>query len=123
MRLIYQQPSRGGRIVLGALPFALLITVYAIGSYLRLSENPNDKFLPSLSQMAQSMYDMAFVPDQRSGDYLLSVLGLAAARDLFRDTDQVVQRSAEMRQVIEYADEFPNAFTFSVASYRRPATG
>jgi len=44
----------------------------------------------------------------RSGDFLLSVLGVAASRDLFRDADQVVRRSAEMRQVIEHPDEFPN---------------
>jgi ubiquinone/menaquinone biosynthesis C-methylase UbiE len=43
----------------------------------------------------------------RSGDFLLAVLGLAAARDLFRDTDQVVRRSEEMRRVIEHPDEFP----------------
>src|SRR5689334_23877408 len=44
----------------------------------------------------------------RSGDFLLSVLGVASARDLFRDTAEVLRRSAEMRQVIEHADEFPN---------------
>jgi NitT/TauT family transport system permease protein len=71
MRLINQQPTRSGRILLGLLPFVLLIIAYSIGSYLRLSENPNDKFLPSLGQIADSMYDMAFVADQRSGDYLL----------------------------------------------------
>jgi SAM-dependent methyltransferase len=43
----------------------------------------------------------------RSGDFLLSVLGLAATRDLFRDTDLVGRRVAEMRRVVEHADEFP----------------
>jgi NitT/TauT family transport system permease protein len=71
MRLINQQPGRGEKIFVGALPFVLLIIAYAIGSHLRLSENPNDKLLPSLGQIAESMYTMAFVPDQRSGDYLL----------------------------------------------------
>lgn len=83
MRLIYQQPGRASRIVLGVLPFALLITAYAIGSHIRLSENPNDKFLPSLGQMAQSIYDMAFVPDQRSGDYLLWTDTAASLARLF----------------------------------------
>jgi len=46
-------------------------------------------------------------PAFRSSDFLLSVLGLAASRDLFRDTDEVMQRTAEMRQVLEHADEFP----------------
>src|SRR4051794_14077057 len=45
--------------------------------------------------------------DLRSGDFLLAVLGVAGARDLFRDTDQVTRRSAEMRHAIDHADEFP----------------
>jgi len=45
--------------------------------------------------------------DLRSGDFLLSVLGLAASRDLFRATDRVTARTAEMRQVLEHTDEFP----------------
>jgi SAM-dependent methyltransferase len=44
----------------------------------------------------------------RSADFLLSVLGVAAARDLFRDSDQVTRRSAEVRHVVEHADEFPH---------------
>jgi NitT/TauT family transport system permease protein len=83
MRLINQQPSRAERIVVGALPFALLLTAYAIGSHLRLSENPNDKLLPSFGQIAQAMYAMAFVPEQRSGDYLLWTDTLASLERLF----------------------------------------
>ncbi len=71
MRLINQHPGRAEKIVLGALPFVLLITAYAIGSNIRLAENPNDKLLPSFGQMAESFYTMAFVADVRSGDYLL----------------------------------------------------
>jgi SAM-dependent methyltransferase len=47
------------------------------------------------------------MPDLRSGDFLLAVLGLASARDLFRDVDQVTRRTAEMRQVVEHTGEFP----------------
>jgi NitT/TauT family transport system permease protein len=71
MRLINQQPSRGEKIVLGALPFVALIAAYGIGSHLRLAANPDDKLLPSLGQMAAAMYSFAFVADVRSGDYLL----------------------------------------------------
>jgi SAM-dependent methyltransferase len=46
-------------------------------------------------------------PALRSGDFLLSVLGLAAARDLFRAPETVVERTAEMRHVIDHTDEFP----------------
>jgi NitT/TauT family transport system permease protein len=71
MRLINQHPGRVEKIALGALPFILLIVAYAVGSHIRLSENPNDKLLPSLGQMARTFYGYAFVPDIRSGDYLL----------------------------------------------------
>ena len=71
MRLINQQPSRGEKIVLGALLFVALIAAYGIGSHLRLAANPDDKLLPSLGQMAAVMYNFAFVADVRSGDYLL----------------------------------------------------
>ncbi len=56
---------------LGALPFVLLAAAYATGSYLRLAANPADKLLPSLGDMARTFWDMATVPDQRSGDLLL----------------------------------------------------
>jgi NitT/TauT family transport system permease protein len=71
MRLINQHPSRAEKIILGALPFILLAVAYAIGSHIRLSENPQDKLLPSLTQMANTFYNYAFVADKRSGDYLL----------------------------------------------------
>lgn len=71
MRLINQHPRRTEKIVLGALPFVLLVALYAVASHIRLAENPNDKLLPSLAQMADSMYGMAFVADVRSGNYLL----------------------------------------------------
>jgi NitT/TauT family transport system permease protein len=71
MRLINQQPGRAEKIILGALPFVLLGIAYAIGSNIRLSENPQDKLLPSLAQMADTFYGYAFEADRRSGDYLL----------------------------------------------------
>jgi NitT/TauT family transport system permease protein len=71
MRLINQRPSRTEKIFLGALPFIILIVAYAIGSHLRLAENPNDKLLPSLRQMAETIYTFAFVAEGRSGNYLL----------------------------------------------------
>jgi len=59
------------RLALGALPFALLVGAYAVGSYIRLSENPADKLLPSLPDMAETFWRMAAEPDKRSGDLLL----------------------------------------------------
>ena len=47
------------------------------------------------------------MPSPRSGDFLLATLGLAAIRDLFRDPEQMVERTTEMRHAIDHADEFP----------------
>lgn len=71
MRLINQKPSRGAKLLLGALPFLVLIVAYLIGSEIRLSANPDDKLLPSLAQMGRAVWQVAFVPEARSGDYVL----------------------------------------------------
>jgi NitT/TauT family transport system permease protein len=71
MRLINRRPDRGGQVLLACLPFVLLVVAYAIGSALRLAENPSDKLLPSLNTLVQSIDTLAFTPDKRTGDYLL----------------------------------------------------
>lgn len=71
MRLINQKPGWGERIFLGALPFILLLAAYQIASSIRLAENPSDKLLPSFSAMAVAFAQIAFTPEQRSGNYLL----------------------------------------------------
>ncbi|TFF25300.1 ABC transporter permease [Jiella endophytica] len=71
MRLINRHPSRPVRLALGALPFALAIGAYAIGSAIRRAENPQDKLLPSLASMGEAMWQMGFVADRRSGELLL----------------------------------------------------
>lgn len=70
MRIINRHPGPGLYILLASLPFLALAITYGIGSHLRLTENPADKVLPSLSQMAASMYEYAFVPEKRSGEYI-----------------------------------------------------
>ena len=49
----------------------LLIVAYALGSAARLAENPNDKLLPGLAGFADAINRMAFMPDPRTGEYLL----------------------------------------------------
>ena len=71
MRFINRVPDRGGRLLLALLPFVLLLVVYAAGSSARLGENPDDKLLPSLTQMVDAVSHMAFVQDERTGDYLM----------------------------------------------------
>ncbi|MES2821632.1 MAG: ABC transporter permease [Pseudomonadota bacterium] len=70
MRLINRRPERAGRFILVLLPFALLLFAYLLGSAQRLTENPNDKLLPSASQMASAIDRLAFTEDKRSGSYL-----------------------------------------------------
>lgn len=71
MRLINRHPARSGRWFLILLPFVLLLLAYFSGSAARLAENPNDKLLPSATQMVDAVDRMAFTPDRRTGDYLL----------------------------------------------------
>lgn len=71
MRLINKVPGRRSRLLLGGLPFVLLMVAYAIGSAIRRADNPSDKLLPPLDQMAATFWRMASVPDVRSGDLLL----------------------------------------------------
>lgn len=70
-RLINQHPGRMGRVLLGLLPFVMLIIVYVLASQARLEANAADKLLPSFSKMADSMMTMAFEPSKRSGELLL----------------------------------------------------
>ena len=60
MRLINQQLSATALMALKLAPFILLIIVYFIGPAARLSDNPNDKLLPVLSTIANSVDMMAF---------------------------------------------------------------
>ncbi|MBX9763536.1 MAG: ABC transporter permease [Pseudomonadaceae bacterium] len=70
MRLINRHPDRSGRLLLILLPFALLLFAYFAGSAQRLADNPNDKLLPSATQMIAAVDRLAFTEDKRSGKYL-----------------------------------------------------
>src|SRR5471032_2375527 len=71
MRLINRRPDRASRLILVILPFALLLFAYFMGSATRLTENPNDKLLPSAVQMTDAVKRMAFTEDKRTGGYVL----------------------------------------------------
>ena len=72
-KLINLQPERSWSLLLGLLPFVLIIMVYMMGSDVRLAENPNDKLLPSFQKMGDAMHRMALEPSKRSGEYLFWV--------------------------------------------------
>lgn len=69
-RFINQTPNKALRIFLGLLPFLLLTIIYLVSSNTRLNENPNDKLLPSINQMTESIDRMALKPSKRTGEYL-----------------------------------------------------
>jgi NitT/TauT family transport system permease protein len=69
-KLINQTPNPTMKLCLGLLPFVLLIILYMVSSDARLEVNPNDKLLPSFSQIADGIKRMALEPSKRSGDYL-----------------------------------------------------
>ncbi|WP_090875753.1 ABC transporter permease [Bauldia litoralis] len=71
MAVTHGKLTRSTRLSLGAIPFVLLIAAYAVGSHLRRLENPADKLLPPFGKMADAFWEMATVPDKRSGDLLL----------------------------------------------------
>ncbi|MBW9258370.1 MAG: hypothetical protein K1562_12200 [Candidatus Thiodiazotropha sp. (ex. Lucinisca nassula)] len=69
-KFINQHPGRAFKLLLGIAPFVLLLLLYVMGSDARLEVNPNDKLLPSMSQIADGLERMAFEPSKRSGEYL-----------------------------------------------------
>jgi len=64
-------PQRGSRIFLALVPFVLIALLYAAGSAERRAENPDDKLLPPVAEMAQTARRLAAEPDRRTGDLLL----------------------------------------------------
>jgi NitT/TauT family transport system permease protein len=57
--------------MLAATPMILIIVVYLVNSHLRLVENPEDKLLPSVSQMWEALKLMAFTEDPSTGTFLM----------------------------------------------------
>ncbi len=71
MRAINIKPNRGWHVLLACIPFLLVLVAYAIGSSLRLAENPNDKLLPGFGAIAEAVKQYAFTEDARTGLYLM----------------------------------------------------
>jgi NitT/TauT family transport system permease protein len=57
--------------MLAAIPMILIVVVYLVNSHLRLVENPEDKLLPSVSQMWEALKLMAFTEDLSTGTFLM----------------------------------------------------
>jgi NitT/TauT family transport system permease protein len=70
-RFINRHPDALSRLLLTALPFLLVFLAYAVASEARLAVNPDYKILPGRSTIEAAIQRMAFLPDLRTGDYLL----------------------------------------------------
>lgn len=82
-RLVNLRVQRGTSVLLGALPFLLLIAVYLYASQARLALNPEDKLLPAPTSLVAAVQQYAGEEDLRSGEVLLWVDTLASLKRLF----------------------------------------
>lgn len=69
-RLINLTPSKPLSVLLGILPFALILIIYLVASDARLAENADDKLLPGFSTMGDAIKGLAFEPSKRNGEFL-----------------------------------------------------
>jgi NitT/TauT family transport system permease protein len=81
-RIINIRPSRGAAIVWAAVPFILVLIIYAVLSAMRLAENPNDKLLPGIAAFGDALRRVALEPDPRTGQILLWADTLSSLRRL-----------------------------------------
>lgn len=70
MRLINIKPGRVLALFLALLPFVAVFLAYAIGSDIRLAENPADKLLPAPGTIADTAARLMTEGDRRSGRIL-----------------------------------------------------
>jgi NitT/TauT family transport system permease protein len=61
-------PRRGSRALLALLPFLLIALVYGLASTARHADNPDDKLLPVIGQMTDTVGGLAFAADRRTGE-------------------------------------------------------
>ncbi|MCK0195883.1 ABC transporter permease subunit [Ancylobacter sp. 6x-1] len=70
-RIINYAPGNGTRIVLGALPFVVVLLVYLAGSNARLAIDPADKLMPAFASFYASITRLATTVDIATKQYLL----------------------------------------------------
>ena len=76
---INARPGPVASVLLSATPFVLVIVAYLVTAHLRHQENPQDKLVPTLSEMGEGFYRTAFEED-RKGDYRLLVDTIASGK-------------------------------------------
>lgn len=68
---IHARPEGAFKKFLALIPFVLLVVIYMGASHIRHQENPQDKIMPTVTQMKDAVKRYAFTEDVRSGKYLL----------------------------------------------------
>ncbi|MDB4330139.1 ABC transporter permease subunit [bacterium] len=68
---IHANPNKFFKKFLPIAPFLLILCIYMSASYFRHQENPQDKILPTITQMKDSTHSMLFKEDVRTGAYLM----------------------------------------------------
>lgn len=70
-RLINLRPRLGTAMFLGLLPFLLVAILYGVNSVARQHDNPDDRLLPSLTQLVEGVKMIAVNEDPRTGQVVL----------------------------------------------------
>lgn len=92
--LIHAKPNRMGALLLSWALFAAGIALYFYVSHARHRENPEDRVMPTVAQMARGMYDAALQPAEdddapaRGGSFAQRFLGSM----LWKDTKATSRR-------------------------------
>lgn len=76
------EPSRLEKVSLPMFLFLITACAYMYGSYTRHQENPDDRLMPSVSEMIDGINRTAFQPD-RNGEYRLFEDTIASGRRFF----------------------------------------
>jgi len=82
MRWVNRRVGGRNRLLLGALPIAVLVLLYLIVAAGRHAANPNDKILPLPSGMAEAMEPLIFEADRLSGQLVFWADTLASLERL-----------------------------------------
>jgi NitT/TauT family transport system permease protein len=67
MRVVNIKPRRGVSTLIGMVPIAIVLILYAIYASARADANPNDKVLPTFTAMAEAIQQFTAQEDPRTG--------------------------------------------------------
>src|SRR5262245_12327351 len=70
-RMMNIVPNPRSGLLLGFLPFVLIAAIYLVASAERRAANPDDKLLPPMTEMTDTVRRLATEPDRRTGEVVL----------------------------------------------------